>query len=156
MTMQTTVAPFARDPTAPRRAVDIAEAVVGFVEWMREHGSEFAGRWWSVEDIDEFWAWYCDEAWIGEAHPHEVRVRLLQLPGVVSERRRIGAPQYEALRRYLGRLTSSRPDREKWSLWRVATADEMAAMEPKAARRPAKNGRGRATAADPVQVRHAA
>jgi hypothetical protein len=118
----------AREEPAPRRAVNPDDAVTGFVAWMRAFGTDFAGRWWPAEDIAGFWAWYCAEAGIEEAHPDDMRARLSKLPGVLAERSRIAGPQFDDLRRYLARLTS-RGERTRLVVYRIATAAEMAAAD---------------------------
>jgi len=119
------------DPLRERRRASEDELVDGFLDWMRDHGSQtghscFAGKYWPHDDIAEFFRWYTDEAGLEIISLDRFRVLLSSRPGVVAARRRIaGGEQYAALRGYLARLVSRQPS-ERYHIYRIASRAEMA------------------------------
>ena len=120
------------NPLRERRSVSESVAIDGFLDWMRDHGSDdgrncFAAKYWPHDEIVEFFLWYTAEAGIEAISLDRFRVLLTARPGVEASRRRIkDGERYAALRAYLARFSERLPS-ERYHIYRIASRAEMAA-----------------------------
>ncbi len=105
-----------------RRAAKPDADIRAFLLWMRDHG--FDG-YHTSSDILEFYDWFCAEQGFQKMHPDMMRNLFGKLPGVVAERRRIASRQFDALRAYLERCSSSRGVPVRPELYRISSHEEM-------------------------------
>lgn len=122
-------------PLACSRRLDVASTAAVFVEWMRVEGYE---GWHTDGDMLEFYGMFCGETGVAPLDLITVLGAIKTQPGIEWHRKRINAavePKLRLIRKYFA------DGMDKVSLYRISSAEEMAARSWRAGGRERSNSK---------------